>query len=250
MPNVITDYLGEGLHASRPASPSLPSGVVGLWWSSDTTTLSAWDGSAWHDVGGGSAGTPPTVVQVAHENAGGDSVTFGAAPTNGNLLVAMWFNPSVDAVASGWTKVGENSSGSDYGVIATKVAGASESTTQQPINSAPGTGCLVVWEVYGQAASPVVTTATETEQTGLLGTSPILPALTNCLFLGAIGLSSGSNSNNTVYNVTQDVKDTSGTGRQLSAGHSTAAQPTAQIITTFTGSGTPSFKGSGVLITS
>jgi hypothetical protein len=46
----ITDYLGSGTAASRPASLTLPSGAVGFYYATDTTVLSAWTGAAWVSI--------------------------------------------------------------------------------------------------------------------------------------------------------------------------------------------------------
>ncbi len=54
----LIDYLGQGLASERPAAPDLYAGALGLWYSTDTATLSAWDGAAWSDVGGLSVATP------------------------------------------------------------------------------------------------------------------------------------------------------------------------------------------------
>ena len=44
---LITDYIGYGTHAARPASPTLPSGGMGLYLESDTGCLFIWNGSIW-----------------------------------------------------------------------------------------------------------------------------------------------------------------------------------------------------------
>lgn len=49
----LVDYLGSGIIADRPASLTLAPDSLGLWWATDTSTLSTWDGTAWADVGGG-----------------------------------------------------------------------------------------------------------------------------------------------------------------------------------------------------
>lgn len=54
---LLIDYLGSGPISSRPATPTLFTGSLGLWYATDTDTLSAWDGSSWSDVGGGGGGT-------------------------------------------------------------------------------------------------------------------------------------------------------------------------------------------------
>src|ERR1700693_6596305 len=81
------------------------------------------DDGTWDAVSGGyNKGTVPTVVQVAFSVNGGNSAIFSVAPTSGNLLVAMCFNPTSDTTGTGWTKQVENSGGTDYGLIFTKVA--------------------------------------------------------------------------------------------------------------------------------
>lgn len=248
--NLLVTYLGAGLASARPATPSIAVGTVGIWWNTDTKTLDAYDltNAAWNAIGGGgSAGTPPTVVQFASDKTGADTVTFSSAPTNGNLLVAISFNPSTDTAGSGWTAVGSNGSGTDFGTVFTKTAGASESATQQPINSAPGTGCMGVWELHN-AAGGIITASLAPEVSAINNATGPLPNLTNVLFLGGIGLVSTSNSINVVYNVTVDHQDASGTGRQGAWGHSTAAIALGQMLATFTGSGTPSSKALGVLV--
>ena len=123
--NLLVTYLGSGIASARPATPSIAAGTVGVWWSTDTKALSVYDltNGGWTAVGGGySAGTPPTIVQSVHGNTGGatgggSGLTFGVAPTNGNLLVAMAFNPTTATANTGWTQLASNSSGTDYGSI-------------------------------------------------------------------------------------------------------------------------------------
>jgi hypothetical protein len=52
----LVDYLGQGTAASRPASLSLHTGALGLWYATDTSTLSVWDGAVWADVTSGGGG--------------------------------------------------------------------------------------------------------------------------------------------------------------------------------------------------
>lgn len=249
---LIVQYMGQGVAASRPATPSIDTGAIGFYYATDTSTLTVYANGAWNSVGGGlSPGSPPTVVQHAN-NQTGNSVTFGVAPTNGNMLVCICFNPSGVSPNTGWTQQNNNSSGLDFGSILTKVAGAGESTTQQPISTSVTTGGMVVWEVNGQNSSePIVQTVVQGEQAALQNSSPAMGLPPNCLFLGACGLSSASNNNNKLFNVTQDVLDTTGSGRQMAAGHSTLANAAnAQILVNFTGTGTPASKAFGILLTS
>ena len=254
MSTLITQYLGEGTAASRPATPSVATGCIAFYYATDTSTLSVWNGSSWGSVGGYSPGTAPTIVQSAHGNTGGATgggagLTMTSAPTNGILLVAMTFNPTTATANTGWTQLASNSSGTDYGTILYKVAGAGESTTQTPLSgTVAAPACMIIWEIAGANASPFVFTTMQAEQSGTSNSSGALPNVANAIFLGAIGLVSTSYNNSALINVTQDAKDTSGTGRQLAAGHSTlATAPLAQIFATFTGSA--SSKACGLVVT-
>lgn len=48
----LIDYLGSGVAASRPASLTIHTGTVGLYYATDTNVLSAWDGATWENVQG------------------------------------------------------------------------------------------------------------------------------------------------------------------------------------------------------
>lgn len=247
---LIASYLGFGLAANRPASPSVDAGAIAFYYATDTTTLSQWTGSAWAMVGGGYvAGSAPTVVQSANNVNGGQGVTLGAAPTNGNLLVAMTFNPSVVSAGTGWTLIANNSTGTDTGAIFTKTAGAGESTTQNPLNSAPGTGTMVVWEINGQNGTPLVYWSTEAEQSNPYAPSVVIgPLDQKLLFLGAISLISSSQNFVNMYGVVQDQFVKTGSSRQIAAGHASLKNfPIAQIAATI--SGTANFKATGLIIT-
>lgn len=51
----LVDYLGKGLASARPASLTLTTGAVGLYYATDTGVLSAWTGSAWSNITGSSS---------------------------------------------------------------------------------------------------------------------------------------------------------------------------------------------------
>jgi hypothetical protein len=51
----ITDYIGSGLAASRPATPSLATGATGIYYATDTGALTVWDGSAWQTISAGAS---------------------------------------------------------------------------------------------------------------------------------------------------------------------------------------------------
>ncbi len=179
--------------AAGPTGPTGPSGTgpTGPTGSSGSSGSEGPTGPT--GPGGGGGGTPPTIVQLAHAQAtsGVNSATFGSAPTNGNLLVAisLWTGSNASA-ASGWTLVEANTAGNVGVAILTKTAGASESTTQTPTTSVGGDTTLIIWEVNG-AAGGVTGHAT-----GYSG-SPVIsalvsaiPALDNTLHLGALAVDS------------------------------------------------------------
>lgn len=247
---LITAYLGFGTAASRPSTPSTDTNAAPFWYSTDTGALSQYiPGTGWVSVGGGyNAGTTPAIVQSASDNTGAQGVTLGVAPTNGNQLISMSFNPSVSTAGSGWTNYQQNGSGTDYGTIATKTAGASESATQNPLSSAPGTGCMCVWELSG--VSSIIIGVSEAEQTSqTTAFSPvILPFDQKLIFLGAIGLVSTSFNITKQWGVTQDQLKNTGSSRQIFAGHSTLGSfPVPQIAAAFGGSS--SYKALGLLLT-
>lgn len=43
----LVDYIGKGTLAARPASLTLTTGAMGLYYATDTGAISVWDGSAW-----------------------------------------------------------------------------------------------------------------------------------------------------------------------------------------------------------
>lgn len=254
----ITDYLGRGLHSARPATPPVQTGGTAIYYETDTPGPFIWDGSAWQVVSGGGggggypAGTVPTVVQFASNVGGGNSVTFGATPTSGNLLVAMCFNPASGTNGSGWTTQVSNSSGTDFGVILTKVCGGSESTTQSPLTGVSTTGCMAVWEIHGQAGSnPFVLGQCQSESFASTSIAVVIPNSLNCIGLAACGVvNTGSDTITNAINVgTQSIRSNTAATRLLEAGYTDLTQtPTAGFVALF--SGTLSSKAATCLITS
>lgn len=245
---LITAYLGQGLAAARPATPAVAPGTIAYWYATDTGVLSIYANGAWSNVGIGAAGAPPTIVQSKMAVANSASITLNSAPINGNLLVAMTFNPTTGTVGTGWTSQAGNSTGTDFGLVATKVAGAGESATQSPINVA-GNGLIMMWELSGQAVSNfVIGAALQVMQAGLVTAAPQLPNLKDCLCLGCVDLVSTSNSINALFNMTQDQIINTGTTRQGVAGHSDASTAIGSPVATFTGAGTPGNKCGIILI--
>lgn len=196
----------------------------------DGTTVTAVGGVLSSSGGGAGPGTPPTIVQSAVSTAASGSVTLGAAPTNGNLLVAICFNPSTGSPGTGWTSQAANTSGTDFAFIATKVAGAGESATQSPISGSPSSAGIVIWEIHGQnATAPIVLSSVPGPVTATANNSGILPSLTNCLNLAAGCISGSSGTITSIVNMTQDQLANTGTRRIVGA-HSTASTAIAILV--------------------
>lgn len=246
---LMTAYLGKGLAAARPVTPLVATGTIGYYYATDTGTVNLWDGAAWHVLSIADAGAVPAIVQSKIGFVTAAGLTLASAPINGNLLVAMTFNPTVGTVGAGWTAAASNGSGLDFGLIATKVAGVGESTTQNPL-SASATGIIAMWELSGQNATPVVTAILQAEQASLQSIAPSFPNLKNCLALGCISLQSTSNNVGPMLNMIQDQIINTGTTRQGVMGHSDLRTAIGQPISNFSGAGTPANKSGLILITS
>jgi len=191
--------------------------------------------------GGVPVGSPPTVVQVASSNNGGAGATFPVAPTNGNLLVAFFWNTTNPAAAAGWAELARDSGGTDYSVLFTKTAGAGEPTTQNPSSTSSANGAVLIYELSGVTtglinfAADVQTSITV--PTRLKASVNPLPGMTGCLFLAADCLTQTGYTYTSLRNLTQDVLLNTGGTRRLAGGHSTAAFPIAQLVATFGGTG-------------
>lgn len=174
-------------YGSGAPGGSVPKNTVYFDTSTTPYTPYIFFSGAWHSFGGGSAGsnatslqgvpvsaTPPSLNQILQYNgtnwapansgaatptiiqSGGttvnanSSITLGAAPTRGNLLVALVTHFSTAQVpGTGWAQNSTvpGSSNDGYGIY-TKLVGAGESATQQPqIDSS--TGSVVIWEING-----------------------------------------------------------------------------------------------------
>jgi hypothetical protein len=231
---LITAYLGQGLAAARPVTPAIAAGSIGFYYATDTDVLTVYANGAWRSPGGYASGTIPTVKQVAFSPNHSAGATFGIAPTNGNLLVAMTFNPTVNTAGAGWTKYFENSSGTDFGCIMTKVAGGAESTTQSPLNAAPAAGGMVIWEIASTLGTPTVgPPGGQAEQSGSVSVPVTLPNASGYLGLSAIAVVTTPTITSVANGGTQDVLDNTGE-RKLFAGHTNLGlTPTVGVIALF-----------------
>jgi hypothetical protein len=88
-----------------------------------------------------------SIVQFA-KGLAGSGVTFGAAPTNGNYLVALVGMDVGNTAASGWTRTERLTEGGTNIRVAAywKLCGAGESTSQNPSTSDYLVG---IWEIAG-----------------------------------------------------------------------------------------------------
>lgn len=187
---------------------------------------------------GGIAGTPPSIVQFAHSNTS-NSVAFGVAPTNGNLLVAICVDTGSGA-GTGWTAEDTDAGGAAFGLIATKVAGVGESTTQTPM-AAGSNNVMVIcaWEITGQAvSSPVLFANSSTLGAAHTAyTQPAVSSLADVLNLGAIQTEGTPQTLTGCYGMSQDVLNNAAAFSHYIAGHSDAGSAAvAQLLTRMMGS--------------
>lgn len=165
------------------------------------------------------AGTPPTVIQVAHGTSA-VSASFAAAPTAGNLIVAMTWNSANNAVTSGWAKQLENSIGTDWGNVCTKVAGAGEPTLQQAMSTSTANGGVVLYELAKVGGTPAFVIGLSQDGASSPLVKPlILPNVKDMLGIGGLGLSGGVTYTQGFNVGTSDVFDNTG-NRKLISGHS------------------------------
>lgn len=126
---LLIDYLGSGVIGDRPTTPTLFTGSLGLWYATDTNTLSAWDGSAWDDVGG-CGGGGNRFVNVALSDMTTD-LTAGTAK-------AAWFAPEDGTLASVYIGVHDPSSSGSV-TVDMNDSGGSVFTTRPAIDATEAT---------------------------------------------------------------------------------------------------------------
>jgi hypothetical protein len=94
----LIDYLGADVIANRPATPDLHANTLGLFYATDTDTLSAWDGAAWANVTGAGDVVGPasaTADAVALYNG-----TTGKLLKNGETIASIRSIPQVSQSAA------------------------------------------------------------------------------------------------------------------------------------------------------
>lgn len=181
---LVSDYIGAGTHAARPATPSVPTGCTALYYETDTTQVYAWNPStvAWVRIDGGGGLVPPSIVQSGFAAAAASltGLTLGAAPTNGNLLVAFVANGSSTITPStGWnTAFTPDGAGVLWSHCLWKIAGAGETALQSPA------GSLSIIGMYELANATVGPNQDFLDVTGTTGTSNVTAMGTSGIILG------------------------------------------------------------------
>ncbi len=96
---VITDYLGRGTFAARPATPPVPTGGTGFYYATDTTVLYVWDGTAWQTVKAVGSGS----LAASYDWNVDDAVIAGmfVHPTDGKTISSL-YNGSGDTSIRGY----------------------------------------------------------------------------------------------------------------------------------------------------
>jgi len=139
-PHLFSEYMKSGTHAARP-TPSLGTNEIAIYYETDTLHLFAWVSGAWTQI---DTNDPPAVVQFGQVTTR-DSITLGAAPTQGNLLIGFLSDGTSTSIGSGWSLLRQTAQSNDNTIIVFKIAGAAESATQTPNahTGAGGTGGIV-----------------------------------------------------------------------------------------------------------
>jgi hypothetical protein len=100
-----------------------------------------------------SSGSVPVIVQDAttYTASHATGITLGAAPTAGNLLVALVSDiPGAPSPATGWVQITAGGAAQDGWGILWKVAGAGESATQTPCSDTHS-GTISMYEISNAA---------------------------------------------------------------------------------------------------
>ena len=72
---LITQYLGQGLAAARPATPAIDAGAIGYYYATDTNALSYYANGAWHTLSASDPSIAPFLAVPA--NPGWDPLFIG-----------------------------------------------------------------------------------------------------------------------------------------------------------------------------
>lgn len=152
-PRLLSDFCGIGPLVSRPATPNVNNGELSMWYDTTNNQLTIYNYTIPGWVVYSPQSAAPTIVQsVAGNLAGVASLTLGAAPANGNVLVCIFASSNLPGPGTGWLQLNNNGLGLDFIGANIKICGAGESATQTFVsgNITQGTGHM--WEI--KPASP------------------------------------------------------------------------------------------------
>lgn len=122
---LLKDYIGRGLAAARPVTPTPGTGVAVFYYATDTSVLSVWDGSAWDTITGGGGGGGSAVgarrfwrlISRGKEGAslcGWSGIDLRAVASGANVATGGTLISFIPQQAIGGTVFGGNGTGTDF----------------------------------------------------------------------------------------------------------------------------------------
>lgn len=148
---LITQYLGGGLLANRPATPTIDAGAIAWYYATDNTTLYYYANGAWNVQGAGA--TPAPTWQWLNG-------TLGSTTTETASCIGLHMNPSNDLAVSAASFLITTVTGATYKIGIATYDNSGNKITGAPSYSAvftAGTGAANSW-VNCKFASPVTMT--------------------------------------------------------------------------------------------
>lgn len=150
---------------------------------------------------GGGGGTTPALVQVKTAIGATSAVTLTAAPTAGNMMLAIcthWNSFGASVVNAGWTLIDTfNGAVTDGYAIAVKYALPGESATQTPFVAAAGGMSTSIFEISGGLVAIPIVRNLQKEITASPTTVSLVSPKANSLLVGTAA-EGGSNAAFTV----------------------------------------------------
>jgi hypothetical protein len=171
--SLLITYLGQGVAASRPSAPSIGTGVLGVYYATDTHALSLWNGSSYDSYALGGAGTG-TVT----------SITAGTGLAGGTIIAAGTVSLAGIGVGDVLANTG-TATAAPTGVTVSALLDASLGATQGDIAYRGASGWVVLSPGTagqalisgGAAANPAWGTVGANTPTTIISTSTTLTAV-------------------------------------------------------------------------
>ena len=187
--------------------------------------------------GGGGSSTRPSIVQNKSFVNNTGAVTLDAAPTAGNLLIAMgthWNNNP--GVATGWTAFDIINGSSHDGLMgAIKVANAADTASFTPFTGISGGANVTVFELANAFPALSIARYGIKEQTGTAETLYAASGIANQLVIGFFATTYSSLAPTSISSVTAGTTVTgttsSGSPRGITPFHANADAATSLTIT-------------------